>query len=54
MKALFIAAGPDVRPASLPSFPNTDVYDFICALLHLHPARNDGNLKPLKTAVKSR
>lgn len=53
MKALFVAAGPDVRAGTmLKSFPNVDVYDFICAMLKLKPAPNDGELTPLRTALK--
>ena len=52
MKALFIASGPGVRQATLPSFQNTDVYDFICALLRLKPVANDGRLAPLKAALR--
>ena len=54
MKALFVANGPDVRHASLASFANVDVYDYICAMLKLKPAPNDGTLKPLKAALKHR
>lgn len=52
MKALFVADGPDVRHTTLPSFANDDVYDFLCALLHLKPAANDGTLQPLRAALK--
>jgi predicted AlkP superfamily pyrophosphatase or phosphodiesterase len=55
MKALFVANGPDIRPGTkLPSFPNVDVYDFIAKLLGLKPAPNDGELKPLRPALKHR
>jgi predicted AlkP superfamily pyrophosphatase or phosphodiesterase len=54
MKAIFIANGPDIRPGTkLPSFQNVDVYDFIARLLGLQPAPNDGDLQPLRTALKS-
>ncbi len=52
MKALFVAEGPGVRHTTLASFPNVDVYDFVCALLHLKPAPNDGALGPLKPALR--
>ncbi|WP_353069687.1 ectonucleotide pyrophosphatase/phosphodiesterase [Tunturibacter empetritectus] len=53
MKALFVANGPDIRPGTkLPSFQNVDVYDFIAKLLRLKPAPNDGELKPLRPALK--
>lgn len=55
MKALFVANGPDIRPGTkLPSFQNVDLYDFIAELLGLKPAPNDGELKPLLPALKSR
>ncbi len=53
MKALFIANGPDIRKdVTLPTFPNVDVYSFIAKLLNLTPAKNDGELGPLKQALK--
>ena len=53
MKALFVANGPDIRPGTkLSSFQNVDVYDFIAKLLQLKPAPNDGDLKPLRPALK--
>lgn len=55
MKALFIANGPDIRPGtSLPVFPNTDVYSFVARLLGLKAPVNDGELGPLKQALKGR
>jgi alkaline phosphatase D len=52
MKALFVANGPDIAPGTkLKRFPNVDVYDFICALLGLTPAANDGKLAPLLPAL---
>ena len=53
MKALFIANGPDIRKGvSLPVFPNVDVYSFIAKLLDLKPAPSDGDLGPLREALK--
>lgn len=53
MKATFIANGPDVRKGvSLPVFANVDVYSFVSKLLDLKPAANDGELGPLKQALK--
>lgn len=53
MRALFVANGPDIRKGvSLPLFSNVDVYDFIAKLLDLKPAANDGELGPLKQALK--
>ncbi len=53
MKALFVANGPDIKAGTkLTSFPNVDVYDFIAKLLSLKPGKNDGELQPLKGAIK--
>ena len=53
MKAIFIANGPDIRSGvTLPVFPNVDIYSFIARLLDLKPAENDGELGPLKAALK--
>jgi predicted AlkP superfamily pyrophosphatase or phosphodiesterase len=44
MHGLFIAAGPRVRHGVVaPEFQNIHVYDFLCAVLGLTPARNDGD-----------
>lgn len=51
MKAIFFAAGPDIKPGvKLASFTNVNVYDFVCGILGLKPAKNDGNKKVLKAA----
>ena len=43
MGALFVAAGPRIRAGVvLPPFENVDVYNFLCAVLELRPAKNDG------------
>jgi predicted AlkP superfamily pyrophosphatase or phosphodiesterase len=44
MHGLFIAAGPRIREGvRAPAFENIHVYDFLCALLELRPAPNDGD-----------
>ena len=44
MHALFVAAGPEVREGVLAEpFENIHIYDFLCAILKLTPAKNDGN-----------
>jgi predicted AlkP superfamily pyrophosphatase or phosphodiesterase len=44
MHGLFIAAGPRIREGvRAPAFENIHVYDFLCALLELKPAPNDGD-----------
>jgi alkaline phosphatase D len=51
MKAIFYAEGPDVKPGvKVASFSNVDVYDFVCGMLGLKPAKNDGEKKVLKVA----
>ncbi len=53
MKALFVANGPDIRKGvSVPVFPNLDVYSFIVKLLDLKAPPTDGELGPLKQALK--
>ena len=53
MKAIFLAAGPDIRTGvKLDTFQNVDVYDFVAKLLGLTPAPNDGSLQPLQKALK--
>src|SRR5262249_56947658 len=43
MAALFVAAGPGV-PAGItvPPSENVNIYNFLCAVLRLQPAKNDG------------
>ncbi len=59
MKALFVAAGPDIRPGStLPSFENVDVYPLIAKILglditHLKTGPIDGKLEPVRSILKS-
>jgi predicted AlkP superfamily pyrophosphatase or phosphodiesterase len=45
MHGLFIASGPGVRGGGrvVGAFENIHVYDFMCALLGIQPARNDGD-----------
>lgn len=44
MHGLFIAAGPRLRGGMrVPAFENTHLYEFMCALLGLQPAKNDGD-----------
>lgn len=42
MHALFRAWGPDLNHADLGQFSNTAVYPFVCHLLGIQPAKNDG------------
>ena len=43
MGALFVAAGPGIRRGVVVEpFENVHVYNFLCAVLHLTPAKNDG------------
>jgi predicted AlkP superfamily pyrophosphatase or phosphodiesterase len=49
MHGLFVAAGPNIRRGLVaPEFQNIHVYDFMCAVLGLTPAPNDGD--PSQTA----
>lgn len=44
MHGLFVAAGPRVRERVVaPAFQNIHIYSFLCELLGLRPAPNDGN-----------
>jgi predicted AlkP superfamily pyrophosphatase or phosphodiesterase len=53
MKAIFYAAGPDIRAGvTLPSFENVDVYPFIVKVLGLTSGPVDGELDPLQGILK--
>jgi predicted AlkP superfamily pyrophosphatase or phosphodiesterase len=44
MHGLFVAAGPRIRQRRLvPEFQNIHIYDFLCEILGLRPADNDGD-----------
>jgi predicted AlkP superfamily pyrophosphatase or phosphodiesterase len=50
MQGLFVAAGPGVRQgAVVPPFENVHIYNFLCELLGLTPATNDGDAAVTRT-----
>ncbi len=50
MHGLFVAAGPRIRhDAVVPEFQNIHIYDFLCGILGLTPAKNDGNASVTRT-----
>jgi alkaline phosphatase D len=52
MKAIFFAAGPDIRPGTtLKPFENVNVYPFIARILQLHAPPTDGSLNILSGAL---
>jgi predicted AlkP superfamily pyrophosphatase or phosphodiesterase len=53
MKAIFFAAGPDVRPGvQLKPFENVNIYPFIAEILGLKAPEVDGTLDVLRPALK--
>lgn len=53
MNAIFVAHGPAFRKgATMPAFPNVDVYDLLARLLRLQPAPNDGSLQPFSAVLR--
>jgi predicted AlkP superfamily pyrophosphatase or phosphodiesterase len=53
MKAIFFAAGPDIRPGvTVASFENVDVYPFIARILDLQTGPIDGKLSTLQGILK--
>lgn len=54
MKAIFFAAGPDIRSGvTLPSFENVDVYPLIARILGLRIGAIDGQLAPVEGVLTS-
>ncbi len=54
MRGLFVASGPAIKSGVvLPPFENIHIYDFLCALLHLKPAPNDGNPAVLRGILRT-
>jgi len=50
MRGLFVAAGPRIRQnVVVPPFEIIHVYDFLCRVLDLTPAKNDGDPKATKS-----
>jgi predicted AlkP superfamily pyrophosphatase or phosphodiesterase len=53
MHGLFVAAGPAVREGLLVEpFENTHIYDFLCAILKITPAKNDGDPRVTRGFLK--
>jgi predicted AlkP superfamily pyrophosphatase or phosphodiesterase len=54
MKAIFFAAGPDIRPGvQLKPFENVNIYPFLAEILGLTPPDVDGSLDVLRPALKT-
>jgi len=53
MRAVFVATGPSFRAGTrIPAFDNVDVYPLLAQLLGIAPAANDGDLAPLRPALR--
>ena len=53
MQGLFIASGPRVRAlGTVKPFENIHVYDFLCALLGVEPAKNDGDPAVTRSLIR--
>jgi predicted AlkP superfamily pyrophosphatase or phosphodiesterase len=53
MRALFVAYGPAFVPGTvLKEFPNVDIYPLLARLLRIVPEPNDGDLEPLRPALR--
>ena len=54
MKAIFFAAGPDIRPGvQLKPFENVNIYPFLAEILGLKAPEVDGSLDVLRPALKT-
>jgi predicted AlkP superfamily pyrophosphatase or phosphodiesterase len=54
MLAVFAAAGPSFRSgARIGAFDNVDIYPLLAHLLRIRPAANDGDLAPLRRALRT-
>jgi hypothetical protein len=55
MHGLFVAAGPGLRRGTVvPPFENVHIYNFLCELLGLTPATNDGDAGVTRTFLSTR
>lgn len=54
MHGLFVAAGPRIREGMLvPEFENVHIYNFLCEILGLTPAKNDGDPAVLRNVLRN-
>jgi predicted AlkP superfamily pyrophosphatase or phosphodiesterase len=55
MQGFFVAAGPGIRRnVRVAAFENVHVYDFLCGILGITPAPNDGDAKVARRFLESR
>jgi predicted AlkP superfamily pyrophosphatase or phosphodiesterase len=53
MHGLFVAGGPSIASGvTLPRFENVHIYEFVCSLLGIEPAPNDGDPAVLRSLVR--
>jgi predicted AlkP superfamily pyrophosphatase or phosphodiesterase len=53
MHGLFVANGPSVREGLVVEpFENVHIYDFLCAILKITPAKNDGDARVARSFLK--
>lgn len=53
MRAMFVGHGPKFKSGYVAKpFEAVDVYELICKILGLEPAKNDGNLKRIKSVLR--
>jgi predicted AlkP superfamily pyrophosphatase or phosphodiesterase len=54
MHGLFVAAGPRIRQGVVvPEFENVHIYNFLCEILGLTPAKNDGDPAALRNLLRN-
>ncbi len=54
MHGLFVAAGPRIVQGEIvPAFQNIHIYDFLCSILGLTPASNDGDPNVTRSFLKN-
>ncbi|HMF97943.1 MAG TPA: ectonucleotide pyrophosphatase/phosphodiesterase [Vicinamibacterales bacterium] len=53
MSGLFVAAGPGVaRGLVVPPFENVEIYNFLCSVLRITPAKNDGSMRLVRQLAR--
>ena len=53
MRAIFVGHGKAFKKSRLAEpFPNIDVYELMCKILKLKPAKNDGDLKRVRGMLR--
>jgi predicted AlkP superfamily pyrophosphatase or phosphodiesterase len=52
MHGIFVASGRGIKPGEIPAMRVVDVYNVVCTLVGVPPARNDGDVRRVKDVIR--